>query len=125
MMPQVTVYYESTCPICNRRIDFYRRFDKKQAVIWQDIAENREGLEEEMTNSRIGAVFHVRDASGNLKKGINAYNTLWKELQNFWLLAFFTSLYSLKWIFIIIYAMSWRARWHLGKHRQFHERNLT
>jgi len=117
----VTVYYDSTCPVCLKRTQYYQQIDRKQKVLWQDIAETREGLEESISNRRIGMLLHVRDHKGDIKKGIHAYNTLWRELRNFCVLAFFTSLHTIKWIFLVpSYAFAWRLRWHMG-HKKYHK----
>jgi predicted DCC family thiol-disulfide oxidoreductase YuxK len=119
-MQPVTVYYDRNCPICRKEAEFYLRRDKWKRVIWQDIADAPPGLFEDSTSNRTAMLLHARDAKGQLRKGVNAYNALWSELPNYFLIAFFTKLYSFKWIAIIVYAIFWRARWHIGKHKKYH-----
>jgi predicted DCC family thiol-disulfide oxidoreductase YuxK len=116
----VIAYYDSTCPRCTKRAKYYQRFDRSGTVTWQDVSESREGLEDSITNKRIGMLLHVQDRDGIMRKGINAYNTLWRELTNYCIIAFFSSLYSFKWLFMLAYALIWRLEWHMGKHKALH-----
>ena len=120
-MDPITYYYDSTCPICRKRAEYYQRFDKKEHVHWQDTSENKEGLEERMTNERMARLQHVRDRKGKIRIGINAYNALWSELSSYFILAFFTKLRSVHVFYVLIHAIERRLHWHLTKHGRFHK----
>ncbi len=79
--PVVVVFYDGACPLCSAEIDFYRRRRGAEGLCWQDVSQSTEvevvpGLTREQALSR----FHVRDATGRLTSGGQAFVTLWSAL---------------------------------------------
>jgi len=122
--PTITVYYNAGCPICEKRMHYYQRFDSAGMVTWQDVTHDRSGLDDGITNQRIAQVLHVRDKKGDLHKGVSAYNSLWHELKNYFLLEFFTARNSIKYLFLVpLYMVFWRFHWGLTNHAHYHQQS--
>ena len=63
--PELTVYYDGSCPLCRREIALYQRQRGAEQLAWHDIsagAPTGPGLSCEAAMRR----FHVRDAQGRL-----------------------------------------------------------
>lgn len=79
-LPDVTVYYDGSCPLCTAEIDHYRTRrggDRLAFVdISRDAAEVGEGLSAEEARRR----FHVRLRDGRLASGARAFVEIWRIL---------------------------------------------
>jgi predicted DCC family thiol-disulfide oxidoreductase YuxK len=77
--PEVTVYFDGSCPLCRREIALYRRQRGAQRLAWVDVSAGGplgEGLACEAAMRR----FHVREAQGRLLSGGAAFARLWRAL---------------------------------------------
>lgn len=77
--PELTVYFDGSCPLCRREIAWYRRMPAARTLCWVDVSAGEspgEGLSCEAALRR----FHVRDASGRLFSGGAAFARLWRAL---------------------------------------------
>ena len=77
----LTVYFDGLCPLCSREIDYYRKKPGALNINWVDITApgfdaKREGLDPD----RVHAVFHVKQASGELVTGVDAFVEIWKAI---------------------------------------------
>ena len=93
-VPELTIYYDGSCPLCRREIAFYRRLRGAERLQWLDVSKDvgagaalGEGLSCEAAMRR----FHVRDAQGRLLSGGAAFARLWRALPGWrvagWLMA--------------------------------------
>lgn len=79
------VFYDGSCPLCQREIGFYQRRDGSEAVDWIDVsacAPGRDvasGLDREAAMAR----FHVRQPDGTLVSGAAGFAALWTHLPGF------------------------------------------
>lgn len=76
---RLTVYYDGSCPLCQREIAYYRRAPAAVALDWIDVSQATDlgpGLDCHAAMQR----FHVRDAQGRLHHGAAAFARLWREL---------------------------------------------
>lgn len=75
------VYFDGSCPLCRREIDFYRRRDGADAINWVDVSAadytGGDGAPEPGTAMKR---FHVRRADGTLVSGGIAFAELWAAL---------------------------------------------
>ncbi|MFM7007725.1 MAG: thiol-disulfide oxidoreductase DCC family protein [Betaproteobacteria bacterium] len=77
--PELTIYYDGSCPICRREIALYRRLHGADRLLWMDVSVGLplgEGISCESAMRR----FHVRDAQGKLFSGGAAFARLWRSL---------------------------------------------
>jgi predicted DCC family thiol-disulfide oxidoreductase YuxK len=77
--PELTIYFDGSCPLCRREIAFYRRLRGAERLQWVDVsgpAALGEGLDCASAMRR----FHVRDAQGRLYSGGAAFARLWRAL---------------------------------------------
>lgn len=81
--PELTVYYDGSCPLCRREIAYYQRLHGAGQLAWNDIsagAPTGPGLSCEAAMRR----FHVRDAQGRLHSGAAGFARLWRSLGGGW-----------------------------------------
>ena len=100
--PELTVYYDGSCPLCRREIALYRRLDAARLLEWVDVsapAAMGEGLTCEAAMRR----FHVRDAQGRLFSGAAAFCRLWMALPGWRWLGRFCSLPPMLWLLELAY----------------------
>lgn len=77
--PELTIYYDGSCPLCRREIAFYRRLPGAERLDWMDVSAGAplgEGLSCDAAMRR----FHVREAGGRLLSGGAAFARLWRAL---------------------------------------------
>jgi len=84
---KLTVYYDGTCPLCRREIDFYRRRGRAAPIEWVDAAAGDEELiAPDLARTDALARFHVRLPDGTLETGSRGFGELWSVLPGFgWL----------------------------------------
>jgi len=84
---ETKVFFDGTCPLCSREINFYKRKGKGANIIWVDISlldtgDVFPGLTKEEALKR----FHLLDYKGRLLSGAKAFAALWLVLPPFKLL---------------------------------------
>ena len=78
-LPELTVYFDGSCPLCRREIALYRRLRGAERLQWLDVSAGQplgKDLWCEMAMRR----FHVRDVQGRLFSGGAAFARLWRAL---------------------------------------------
>lgn len=118
-MRPLTVYYDGGCPLCSREIAHYRRLDLDRSIRWVDVCQDDAALSElEISRDEALAVFHVRDPSGRIVKGAEAFIMLWAALPRYRWLAkscrFFHLLAPLQWAYVRFARWHYRRRCHEG-----------
>lgn len=85
VQPELTVYYDGSCPLCTREISYYRRLDTAARIMWEDVA--RENASCPLGYDRLTLLqrFHVKElASGAMFHGAAAFARLWCTLPSPW-----------------------------------------
>jgi predicted DCC family thiol-disulfide oxidoreductase YuxK len=77
--PELTVYFDGSCPLCRREIAFYRRLRGAERLQWLDVSAGAP-LCEDLSCEAAMRRFHVRDAQGRLLSGGAAFARLWRAL---------------------------------------------
>ena len=81
MPPDLTVYYDGSCPICGWEIDLYAKMRGAERIHWLDImAADEAALGPGLDRETAVGKFHVRDASGALVSGGRAFVEIWDRL---------------------------------------------
>lgn len=85
-MHKFEVFYDGDCPLCLREINVLRWFDKKQAILFTDIAdpkfdETSTGLSWDTLMDRI----HGRKADGTIVEGVDVFREIYAALGAHWL----------------------------------------
>ena len=85
--PDLTVFYDGSCPLCCREIAVYRRRVAAVRTRWTDVSAcPPEALPEGLTRQDALARFHVQRAGGALISGAGAFAELWTHTPGFrWL----------------------------------------
>jgi len=77
------VFFDGSCPLCRREIDFYRKSAGADEVIWTDVsacARNGTRPADDLDPRAAMKRFHIRDNSGRLVSGAEAFAGLWRAL---------------------------------------------
>ena len=85
--PLVTVYYDGICKMCSKEINYYKKIAPPKCLKWVDIARNGNALENYNVSQQEALLYlHVKDASGKLHIGVDAFKVIWSHLPNWrWL----------------------------------------
>lgn len=80
-MHQFEVFYDGDCPLCLREVRFLRWLDRRQRVVWTDIADPRfdeteVGVDWEVLMDRI----HGRRPDGGVVTGVEVFREIWSAL---------------------------------------------
>lgn len=95
--PELTIYYDGSCPLCRREIALYRSLRSSQPLQWVDVSTGQslgEGLSCEAAMRR----FHVRDGGGQLLSGGAAFARLWRALPGWRWLGWLFALAPMSWL---------------------------
>ena len=95
--PEITVYFDGSCPLCRREIALYQRQRGAGRLAWVDVsapAELGEGLSCEAAMRR----FHVRERQGRLLSGGAAFARLWRALPGWRVLGWLFAWPPLSWV---------------------------
>jgi predicted DCC family thiol-disulfide oxidoreductase YuxK len=76
-----TVFYDGSCPLCQREIGFYRGQAGAADVAWVDVSTCPAGaVASDLTQQAAMQRFHVRRSDGTLVSGAAAFAELWLTL---------------------------------------------
>lgn len=85
--PDLTIFYDGSCPLCRREIAHYLRRDRAGLLAALDIAADPGPLGPlGVTQAAALAALHVRDAAGRVETGAAAFLAIWERLPR-WRLA--------------------------------------
>ncbi len=77
--PELTVYYDGSCPLCRREVALYQRLAGSGRLAWQDVSHGG-ALCEDLSCSAAMQRFTVRESDGRLLRGGAAFARLWRAL---------------------------------------------
>lgn len=100
--PELTIYFDGSCPLCRREIALYRGLAASQTLQWVDVSAGQplgEGLSCEAAMRR----FHVREANGRLHSGGAAFARLWRALPGWRVLGWVFAWPPLSWLLELAY----------------------
>ena len=109
--PDLTVFYDGSCPLCRREIAFYRRRDTFSRIRWTDVSTcSSEALPEGLSCGDAHARFHVQRSDGALISGAVAFAELWLNTPGFRWVGCMARLPVIQWILNYAYSifLGWR-----------------
>ena len=102
--PELTVYYDGSCPLCRREIALYQRQPAANRLAWVDVSQGvalGEGLSCEAAMRR----FHVRESSGRLLQGGAAFARLWRTMPGWCLMGWLFAVPPMSWTLELAYRL--------------------
>jgi predicted DCC family thiol-disulfide oxidoreductase YuxK len=73
------VYFDGACYLCSREIEHYRSKDRERLLQFVDISDPAfSAANEGLDPLRVQQTMHVRDASGRLHQGVDAFLQIWR-----------------------------------------------
>ena len=80
----LTVFFDGSCPICTKEIDFYRTRNGAEFISWIDVSDkDAEIASTNRSRQELLARFHVMRSDGKLTSGGKAFAELWASLPGF------------------------------------------
>jgi predicted DCC family thiol-disulfide oxidoreductase YuxK len=87
-MSILTTFFDGGCPLCRREIAHYRQLDRRGAIRWVDILDDRGALEEAGIDRETAMRrLHVAEADGTIRTGVPAFVAIWRRLPGYRYLA--------------------------------------
>jgi predicted DCC family thiol-disulfide oxidoreductase YuxK len=77
MQHQVTVWFDSSCPLCIREIGLFRRLDKRSAINFVDVLS---GQACPLDQATLLARFHAQEVGGEVVSGAAAFAAMWRAI---------------------------------------------
>jgi predicted DCC family thiol-disulfide oxidoreductase YuxK len=108
MKPQVTVWYDGACPLCQREIAAMRRLDRRRRIEFVDVAEDGD-QSCPIDRTELLARFHARE-NGRLYSGAAAFAAMWRAIPILRLLGLAARLPVLEAMFERLYLLFLRHR---------------
>lgn len=78
--PRTTVYFDGACPLCRREIGLLKRLDRKNKILFRDIAPPQAAAFCPLPQQDMLARFHVRRADGVMLDGAAAFLAAYAQL---------------------------------------------
>jgi len=83
--PEVVVYFDGSCPMCSKEIQYYRGLDKHARILWEDVAGENPSCPIGYDQATLMARFHVKEiASGQVFDGAAGFARVWLALPAPW-----------------------------------------
>jgi predicted DCC family thiol-disulfide oxidoreductase YuxK len=78
------VYYDGACYVCHTEISHYRKIDREGRLEFVDIsAPDFNAIREGLDPVRVNQMIHVRDTSGSLHLGVDAFIEIWRNIPGY------------------------------------------
>lgn len=75
------VYYDGLCYLCSFEIAHYQKMKGSDSIDFIDITgPHFDAAKEQLDPFKIHESLHVRDASGNVHTGVDAFIEIWKQI---------------------------------------------
>ncbi|MFT5533123.1 MAG: putative DCC family thiol-disulfide oxidoreductase YuxK [Burkholderiaceae bacterium] len=73
----VSVFFDGSCPMCQREVRMYRKIPSTVPIQWVDVSSNLQDNTTGRSCTELMARFHVRTADGAVLSGARAFVALW------------------------------------------------
>lgn len=82
---EVVVYFDGSCPMCSKEIQYYRGLDKHARIHWEDVAGENPSCPIGYDQATLMARFHVKEVnSGKVFHGAAGFARVWCALPAPW-----------------------------------------
>ncbi|MEM9937460.1 MAG: DUF393 domain-containing protein [Pseudomonadota bacterium] len=100
------VYFDGSCPLCQKEIGLYQRMRGGEAIKWVDVSDpNALSHVDDLSCSVAMKRFHIRQADGTLVSGGRAFPELWKQLPTLRWIGLISSVPPISWLAVIAYQL--------------------
>lgn len=83
-MGNLSLFYDGRCILCAKEIEHYQKVDVDKKVKLVDISDdNFDAAKYNLDARRVQKYFHVKDKSGKIVTGVEAFYLIWVELNIF------------------------------------------
>lgn len=80
-MGKLAVFYDGSCPICQREIRMYQKFRGSDGIDWINILSLKpDDLPNNLSREDALNRLHVRDTKGDIHSGAAAFVQIWQHL---------------------------------------------
>jgi len=62
-IPEVVVYFDGSCPMCSKEIQYYRGLDKESRILWEDVAGENPSCPIGYDQATLMQRFHVKEVA--------------------------------------------------------------
>tara|TARA_Y100000991_G_C21774136_1_gene264350 strand:+ start:33 stop:383 length:351 start_codon:yes stop_codon:yes gene_type:complete len=77
---KIKVFYDGSCKVCSKEINFYDKHDKKNKFNWIDLNSKNKDLQSLGINkNKLLESLHIQMQDGRIVKGVNAFKVIWRE----------------------------------------------
>ena len=77
-MHKLTIWFDGSCPLCDREIRLMKRLDRRGAINFVDVAAS-DGVHCPVDRAELLARFHARE-NGVLLSGAGAFAAMWRAI---------------------------------------------
>ena len=78
---KTVVFYDGSCPLCEKEIGIYRGHDIKGVLSFVDVSNPNATLPEVLDREKAMSRFHVRTQNGHMVSGAAAFIEVWQQLR--------------------------------------------
>ena len=107
---RTTVFFDGSCPLCTREIEFMRARDRDGRLNFEDVTGPGSVLPEGRTREEALARFHVRSSDGTVRDGADAFVHMWRELPALRPLAALARVPGVTWVLERLYRQFLKVR---------------
>ena len=109
----ITVYYDGSCPICQKEICHYKKISTTQNIIWHDISKDTDCLKN-IGISQVEALkwLYSKDQNGAVLRGLDSFILIWRQLERWRILSYLVSCPGIKQVLQAAYYLfaNWRFK---------------
>lgn len=117
LQADIAVYYDGSCPMCSKEINYYQRLDARQRVQWINVAGTNPSCPIGYDQQTLLARFHVLDLkTSRVFDGAAGFARLWRAMPQPWrTIGAIASITPVRWVLEIGYRVTLKARpWITG-----------
>jgi predicted DCC family thiol-disulfide oxidoreductase YuxK len=110
--PEVVVYFDGSCPMCSKEIQYYKGLDKDSRILWENVAGDNPSCPIGYDQATLMQRFHVKDmTTGEVLHGAAGFARVWCALPSPWrVLGKIASLAPVTWVLERGYRLTLKLR---------------
>jgi predicted DCC family thiol-disulfide oxidoreductase YuxK len=110
--PEVLVYFDGSCPMCSKEIQYYKGLDKEARILWEDVAGENPSCPIGYDQATLMQRFPVKDlATGQVLPRAAGFAGVWQALPDPWrILGRIAAIAPITWILEVGYRVTLKVR---------------